>query len=180
MLTDREPMKNLCYQQLNLAFEENQANEIHHLAKQYSIIVEEGYVKSLSREKRKTYITNKITEYRLNQFKSKQTSMKKLQELKYEKFEIQNQLLELQPDIAREVFKVRSGKVDVRKNYSNKYNCHLCPVCKLEEESRRHLVACNVNMSFEDFQNVYANESRDIELVAVAVRESFNTKNIFI
>ena len=53
-------------------------------------------------------------------------------------------------------------------------------MCKLEEESMRHLVACNVNMSFEDFQNVYANESRDIELVAVAVRESFNTKNIFI
>ena len=164
-------MKNLCYQQSDLAFEENWANEIHHLAKQYSIIVEEGYVKSLSREKWKTYITNKITGYGFNLLKSKQTSMKKLHELTYEKFEIQNYLLELQPDIAREAFKVRSGMIDVRKNYSNKYNCHLCPVCKLEEETMHHLVACNVNMSFEDFRKFYGNESRDIELVAEAVRE---------
>ena len=34
-----------------------------------------------------------------------------------------------------------------------------------------HLVACNVNMLFEDFRKVYGNESRDIELVTVAVRE---------
>ena len=113
MLTDGEPMKNLCYQQLNLAFEENYANEIHHLAKQYSIIVEEGYVKSLSREKWKTYITNKITGYGFNLLKSKQTSMKKLHELTYEKFEIQNFLLELQPDIVHKTFKVRSGMIDV-------------------------------------------------------------------
>ena len=106
--------------------------------------------------------------------------MKKLQELKYKNFEIQNYLLELQPDIARDAFKVRSGMTDVRKNHSNKYNCHLCPMCKLEEETMYHLVACNVNMSFDDFQKVYGNESRDIELVATAVRESVNTKNRFI
>ena len=35
-------------------------------------------------------------------------------------------------------------------------------------------------MSFGDFQNVYGNDSRDIELVAVAVRESVNTRNRFI
>ena len=87
--------------------------------------------------------------------------MKKLQGLTNEKFEIQNYLLELQPDIAREAFKVRSGMIDVRKNYSNKCNCHLCPVCKLEEETMHHLVACNMNMSFEDFRKVYGNESRD-------------------
>ena len=55
MLTSVEPVNNLHYQQLDLAFEENWANEIHHLAKQYSIIVEEGYVKPFSREKWKTY-----------------------------------------------------------------------------------------------------------------------------
>ena len=43
-----------------------------------------------------------------------------------------------------------------------------------------HFVACNMNMSFEDFQKVYGNESRDIELVPVAVRESVNTRNRFI
>ena len=41
---------------------------------------------------------------------------------------------------------------DVQKTYSNKHNCHLCPVCKLEEETMNHLVACNVNVLFEDFQ----------------------------
>ena len=35
-------------------------------------------------------------------------------------------------------------------------------------------------MSFDDFQKVYGNESRDIELVAVAVRESVNKRNRFI
>ena len=44
-------------------------------------------------------------------------------------------------------------------------------MCKLEEETMHHLVACNVNMSFEDFRKFYGNESRDIELVAEAVRE---------
>ena len=51
--------------------------------------------------------------------------------------------------------------IDAWKNYSNKYNRHLCPVCKLEEETMHHLVACNMNMSFEDFRKVYGNESRD-------------------
>ena len=52
-------------------------------------------------------------------------------------------------------------------------------MCKLEEETY-HLVVCNVNMSFGDFRNVYGNDSRYIELVAVAVRESVNTRNRFI
>ena len=91
-----------------------------------------------------------------------------------------NYLLEIQPDIAHEAFKVRKGMIDVRKNYSNKYNCHLCPVCKLEKETMHHLVACNVNISYEDFQKVYGNENRDIEIVAKVVRELVNTRNRFI
>ena len=67
MLTDDESVKNLYYQQSDLAFEENWANEIHHLAKQYNIIIEERYVKSLSREKWKRYIANMTTEYGFNQ-----------------------------------------------------------------------------------------------------------------
>ena len=67
MLTDDESVKNLYYQQSDLAFEENWANEIHHLAKQYNIIIEERYVKSLSREKWKIYIANMTTEYGFNQ-----------------------------------------------------------------------------------------------------------------
>ena len=67
MLTDDESVKNLYYQQSELAFEENWANEIHHLAKQYNIIIEERYVKSLSREKWKRYIANMTTEYGFNQ-----------------------------------------------------------------------------------------------------------------
>ena len=96
------------------------------------------------------------------------------------KIEIQNYLLELQPDVAREAFKVRSGMTDVRKNYSNKHSCHLCLVCKLEEETIHHLVAFNVNMSFEEFLKVCVNDSCDIELVAVAVIASVNTRNKFI
>ena len=71
------------------------------------------------------------TEYGFNQLKLKQTSMKKWK-LKYEKFEIQNYFLELQPDIS---IKVKSGMTDARKNYSNKYTCHFRSVCKLEEET---------------------------------------------
>ena len=67
MLTDDESVKNLYYQQSELAFEENWANEIHHLAKQYNIIIEERYVKSLSREEWKRYIANMTTEYGFNQ-----------------------------------------------------------------------------------------------------------------
>ena len=67
MLADDESVKNLYYQQSQLAFEENWANEIHHLAKQYNIIIEERYVKSLSREKWKRYIANMTTEYGFNQ-----------------------------------------------------------------------------------------------------------------
>ena len=51
LLINDEPVKNLYFQQLELIFEENWANKIHHLAKQYNITVEEGYVKSLSRKK---------------------------------------------------------------------------------------------------------------------------------
>ena len=69
---------------------------------------------------------------------------------------------------------------DVRKNYSKKHSCHPCPVCKLEDETMHHLVACNLNMSFEDFRKVYRNDCRDIELVAIAVRESVNPRNRFI
>ena len=105
------------------------------LAKQYNIIVEEGYVKLLFTEIWKTYITNMIAEYGFGQLKSKQNSMKKIQELKYQKFEMQNYLLEPQPYITREAFKVRGGMTDVQTNYSNKYSCHLCPVCKLEKET---------------------------------------------
>ena len=51
---------------------------------------------------------------------------------------------------------------------------------KLEEQTMHHLVVCNVYMSFEDFRKVHGNESRDIELVAIAVRDSVNTRNRFV
>ena len=35
-------------------------------------------------------------------------------------------------------------------------------------------------MSFENFRKVHGNDNRDIELVAVAVRKSVNTRNRFI
>ena len=65
-----------------------------------------------------------------------------------------------------------------------KYSCHFCPACKLEEEKMHHLAAC-VNMrivwgTFEDFWKMYGNESRDIKLVAIALRESRKTRNISI
>ena len=82
--------------------------------------------------------------------------------------------------ITYQKFNQNDGMIDVRKNYSNKYNCHLRPVCKLEEETMHHLLACNVNMSYEDFQKVYGNENRDIEIVAKVVRESVNTRSRFI
>ena len=50
----------------------------------------------------------------------------------------------------------------------------------LEKETMHHWVACDVNMSFEDFQKVYGDEIRDIELVEAFVRESVNTRNRFI
>ena len=75
---------------------------------------------------------------------------------------------------------IPSGMTDIRKSYTNKQSRHLCPVCELEEEIMHHLVACNVNMPFEYFQKVCGNDSRDIELVPVAVRESVNTRNKFI
>ena len=53
-------------------------------------------------------------------------------------------------------------------------------MCKLEEETIHYLVAFNVNMSFEEFLKVCANDSCDIELVAVAVIASVNTRNKFI
>ena len=55
MLTNDEAVKNLYYQQLELLIEE--IWQTKYIIKQYNIIVEEGYVKSLSREKYKTYIT---------------------------------------------------------------------------------------------------------------------------
>ena len=109
-----------------------------------------------------------ITEYGFNQLKSKQTSKKNT---RTEIWKIWD---------AKLLISTSTKMTDVWKNYSNKHSCHPCPVCKLEEETIYHLVVCNVNMSFGDFQNVYGNDSRYIELVAVAVRESVNTRNRFI
>ena len=126
---------------------------MHHLGGKCNIRVVEVYVKSLSREKFETYITNSW--YGFNQLKLKKIYYeKKIQEQKYEKYELQNYVLELQPDIAREAFKVRTRVTDIQKNYLNKHSCHLCPVCELEVEAMHHLVACNVNMSIEDFRKV--------------------------
>ena len=69
LLTNDEPMKNLYYQQLDLAFEENWAKKNtsssktiqHHSRRRIRNVI-----KSLSREKWKTYITNMIAEYGFN------------------------------------------------------------------------------------------------------------------
>ena len=70
--------------------------------------------------------------------------------------------------------------VDVRKNYSKKYNCHLCPICKSEEETTYHLVSCNTNMSFEDYRKVYERDSNDIQTVTIAVKESIRARDRFV
>ena len=42
------------------------------------------------------------------------------------------------------MFSFRTRMVDVKCNYKNKYTDHSCPLCKIEEDTQEHLLACSV------------------------------------
>ena len=70
--------------------------------------------------------------------------MSKIMYVKHIKFEFQKYLNPsvLDIDEAKLMFQLRSRMVDVKVNYSNRYEDTLCPVCDVENDTQEHVFKC--------------------------------------
>ena len=70
--------------------------------------------------------------------------MSKIMDVNHTKFEFQSYLNPSVLDIheAKLMFQLRSRMVDVKTNYSNRYDDTLCPVCKVENDTQEHVFKC--------------------------------------
>ena len=72
------------------------------------------------------------------------TEKLKIMYVNHKKFEFQSYLNHSVLDIheAKLMFQLRSRMVDVKTNYSNRYDDTLCPVCKVENDTQEHVFKC--------------------------------------
>ena len=50
---------------------------------------------------------------------------------------------EISVDEAKFIFHLRTRMLDVKTNYSERYTDSLCPSCKIEEDTQKHLIECS-------------------------------------
>ena len=93
----------------------------------------------------KKLVKKKEKQKTLEQLTKEKTKHTKVAHIKHSVLEIQEYLKpgELSIQEAKFLFSLRSRMLDIKCNFKGKYSNTLCPLCKKEEDSQKHLLVCD-------------------------------------
>ena len=170
-LHDDDPVR-ICYmEQLKYECAPNWANEVKQIRKRYNITENDDEISELSKDKWKYIVKSKIKQSSLDSLKEELTNQKQHAVLDmYEELEPQEYISELPPSLARTVFHIRTGTVDLKSVRKYKYQDTVCRLCGNAEESVEHVVNhCAKVARTRSIENIYNATNRD-DMVEVARR----------
>ena len=123
-----DPVHAVYKEQLNYNFEENWENYIFQLRHTYNLPLNDENIKKMTLSQWKSVVKSAIRQDAFMQLTIQCANNKKTSHLKYESFVRASYLKNLDPNIARVIFKARTRMFDVKVNYKRKYKFHVdCP-----------------------------------------------------
>ena len=168
-LTEKDPVKHAYQQQLKFSMASNWANEVAKIRNLYSITEEDTEVANLSKRRWKKIVRIKVVTKALVDLNQEMSQQKHAQNLvPYTKLSRQQYLDTLPPNLARKVFHIRTGTIDLRGVRKYKYGDNTgCRLCLAENETVEHVVnACPKIHRTTQIDDIYTTKCEDLQEVA--------------
>ena len=165
-LDDTDPVKVMYHEQKTLPFEKNWANHMAHILELYHL--DEAQIHTMSKDSWKRIAKKAICDHVFQLLSKDAASKSKTKAICYSSFSHQGYLYQYRFKDACTIFKLRSGSVDCKGNHksSTKTNM-LCRLCKLCDETQRHIINCPVsaNGPILDMSVIYTDIQPNNEVV---------------
>ena len=153
----------LCYPALNWG------NEIKQLRETYSINESDEEITFLSKESWKKLVKEKVRAQALIDLNEEAKMQEKAQSLlPYTELRIQPYITNLTPPLARKIFHIRTGTIDLRSVRKYKYGTNtLCRMCSVDNETVYHIVnECPQIARNEVIENIFTSNIEELQEIA--------------
>ena len=116
-------------------------------------------IKDMKKERLKIMVNQSIKEKTFRDLIKKKESHSKVINIIHQRLEMQGYLkpnrIKLKIEEAQEIFKMRSRVTDVKTNFKSKYESFECYVCKIEEETQKHIIECTeINKEKKEYEKL--------------------------
>ena len=185
-LPDNDPVK-FTYQQQLLYSYPNWANEVGELRRQYNLTETDAEIEVKSKDAWKRSVKKKVEMAALECLNKEGEGKRIASNLcPYMKYVRQEYVDRLPPKLARKIFHIRTGTIDLRgvREYTYGDNT-LCRLCHAEDETVEHVVNnCNELERSRKINNIFTTECEDLKEMAVRCiafddkLDEINTSNI--
>ena len=136
--------------------EQNWWSHVKSLLVNYHLSLDLNHIKTLKKCTFKEAVNKSVESKTFNELRTQCKSLSKTSSLTYETFKTQSYLLEMYPDQARIIFKMRCQMLDLKtqKSFMFREDDTLCRKCHLEEETFEHALNCQIDKESTEFINV--------------------------
>ena len=94
---------------------------------------------------------------------------------------------EISVDEAKFIFHVRTRMLDVKTNYSERYTDSLCPICKNEEDTQKHLLECSkldtdgdIVTKLPEYDHLFSEKLDDKVKIAKIIKQRYEKRTAII
>lgn len=144
-LRDDDPVKIVWRTQTKLPEYKNWWCGVKKLMEMYSLEFNEAEITGMSKEVFKKRVKVAIYNQAFEDLKRECGSKTKTENIKYEKFETQEYIKLLYPNLAKTIFKCRAKTLNIKSHMKYKFKDSLCRWCGVTDETLPHIVNCGRN-----------------------------------
>ena len=151
-ILDREyddPVRMVYHEMLKYKEEINWANDVIGLRKKYNLPLSDENIKNMQMNDWKSFVKSVIYKEAFMELQIECSYNKKTSHISYEHFQTCDYLTSLPPKQAKLIFKAKTGMLDIKVNFKNKYaNVLKCPLCLCSSETFSHIFICPSGLWF--------------------------------
>ena len=158
---------------MNLPEHRNWWRDVENLLVKYELSFDEDEMVSMSKESYKKRVKMAVTEKAFAELIHKNEGKKRTTNWKYEKLETQKYIRQLDPTLAKIIFKCRAKTLNIKNHMKYKYKDNLsCRWCGVYEETLEHIVNCGQDTHIHEVEkSLQEMEIGKLEEIAVRTRE---------
>ena len=151
-ILDREyddPVRMVYHKMLKYKEEINWANDVIGLRKKYNLPLSDENIKNMQMNDWKSFVKSVIYKEAFMELQIECSYNKKTSHISYEHFQTCDYLTSPPPKQAKLIFKAKTGMLDIKVNFKNKYaNVLKCPLCLGSSETFSHIFICPSGLWF--------------------------------
>ena len=141
-LRDDDPVKIVWRTQTKLPEYNNWWCGVKKVMEMYSLKFGEAEIKEMSKEVFKRKVKTAINAQAFEDLKGECSSKTKTQNIRFEKFETQEYIKSLYPNLAKTILKCRAKTLNIKSHMKYKFKDSLCRWCGVTDETLPHIVNC--------------------------------------